>query len=115
MVDWQHNLEQQWATLHFGEVKIVSEAGKHGFEVQLYFGSLDANSIKVELYADGVNGGKPERHEMKRGQQLTDTNGFSYRAEVPATRPATDYTARVIPQHDGVAVPLEANRILWQR
>jgi starch phosphorylase len=115
MVDWQHNLEQQWATLHFGEVKIVSEAGKHGFEVQIYFGSLDANSVRVELYADGVNGGKPERHEMKRGQQLTDTNGFSYRAEVPATRPATDYTARVIPQHDGVAVPLEANRILWQR
>jgi starch phosphorylase len=115
MVDWQHNLEQQWATLHFGEVKIVSEAGKHGFEVQIYFGSLDANSIKVELYADGVNGGKPERHEMKRGQPLDEVNGYIFSAQVPATRPVTNYTARVIPQHDGVAMPLEVDLILWQQ
>jgi starch phosphorylase len=52
---------------------------------------------------------------MKRGQQLTDTNGFSYSAKMPATRPATDYTVRVIPQQDGVAVPLEVDSILWQR
>ncbi len=115
MVNWQHNLEQNWATLRFGEVKIESEAEKHSFEVQVYLGSLDPNSVRVELYADGVNGGAPERQAMQRGQPLTGTNGFSYHAEVPATRPATDYTARVIPQHDGVAVPLEAARILWQR
>jgi hypothetical protein len=30
-------------------------------------------------------------------------------------RPATDYTARVIPHCDSVAVPLEAAEILWQR
>jgi glycogen phosphorylase len=115
MVDWQHILEQQWASLRFGEVKVVSDAGKYGFEVEVYLGSLDPNSVEVELYADGLNGGRPERQEMKRGQQLTDTNGFSYSAEVPATRPATDYTARVIPHHDGVAIPLEAAHILWQR
>jgi starch phosphorylase len=115
VVNWQHTLEQQWATLRFGEMKVESDAEKHNFEVQVYLGSLDPNSVSVELYADEVNGGEPARLEMKRGQQLADTNGFSYRAEVPATRPATDYTARVIPQHDGVAVPLEANRILWQR
>lgn len=32
-----------------------------------------------------------------------------------ATRPATDYTARVIPHRDGVGVPLEEAHILWQR
>ena len=31
------------------------------------------------------------------------------------TRPATDYTARVIPNCNGVAIPLEDPRILWQR
>lgn len=36
-------------------------------------------------------------------------------AQSPATRPATNYAARVIPQYAGVAVPLEATRILWQR
>ena len=114
-VNWQHTLEQNWATLRFGEVKVVSDARKHVFEVEVYLGSLDPNSVKVELYADAVAGGEPERQEMKRDQQLTDTNGFSYSAEVPATRPATDYTARVIPQHDDVAVPLEVDPILWQR
>ena len=83
--------------------------------MEIYLGSLEPNSVSVELYADGVNGGEPARQEMKRGQQLTDTNGFSYSAQVPATRPAIDYTTRVIPQHDGVAIPLEAAQILWQR
>jgi starch phosphorylase len=41
--------------------------------------------------------------------------GYVYRAPVPATRPATDYTVRVIPHRSGVAVPLEVGRILWQR
>jgi starch phosphorylase len=33
---------------------------------------------------------------------------------VPAARPATDYTPRVLPNFNGVAVPLEANQIAWQ-
>ena len=35
--------------------------------------------------------------------------------EPSATFPSADYTARVIPQNEGIEVPLEANRILWQR
>jgi hypothetical protein len=38
-----------------------------------------------------------------------------YRATVPAARPATDFTARVMPQRSGIAVPLESAHILWQR
>jgi starch phosphorylase len=34
---------------------------------------------------------------------------------VSADRPPGDYTARMIPHRDGVAVPLEDARILWQR
>jgi starch phosphorylase len=43
------------------------------------------------------------------------SGGYAYTAWVPAARPAGDYTVRVAPHHDGVAVPLEAARILWQR
>jgi starch phosphorylase len=39
--------------------------------------------------------------------------GFAFTAAVPSTRPASDYTARIIPRHDGAANPLEAPRILW--
>jgi len=41
--------------------------------------------------------------------------GCVYSAVVSAARTAGDYTARVIPRCDGVAVPLEDGRILWQR
>jgi starch phosphorylase len=115
VVNWQHTLEQNWAKLRFGEVKVVSDEGRHVFEEEVFLGSLDPESVRVELYADGVNGGEAARQEMRRGQQLTEANGYIYSAQVPTTRPATDYTARVIPQHAGVAIPLEAARILWQR
>ena len=49
----------------------------------------------------------PVRQEMKWARTLSDVSrGGVYHATVAATRPASDYTARVIPQRSGVAVPL---------
>jgi starch phosphorylase len=116
VVDWQNSVEQKWATLHFGEVKIETNGKQHVFEVQVYLNDLDPKAVRVELYADGVNGGAPVRQEMKRVRQLVGmSGGYVYTAAVSAARPATDYTARVIPYYDGVAVPLEEAHILWQR
>jgi starch phosphorylase len=96
-------------------MKVASDEKKHAFEVQVYLNGLDPNAVRVELYADGANGAEPVRQEMTRGQQLVGANGYIYSAQVPAARPATDYTVRVIPHCSGVAVPLEVARILWQR
>jgi starch phosphorylase len=116
MVNWRRTLDEKWAALHFGEVHVKTDAGQHVFEVQLYLNDLDPDAARVELYANGVNGGDPVRQEMVRVGQLAGTSrGYAYRARVPATRPANDYTARVIPRYTGVAVPLEAAQILWQR
>jgi starch phosphorylase len=53
---------------------------------------------------------------MTRLQPLADeSGGYVYSATVPASRPPTDYTARILPYYDGVAIPLEDARILWQR
>jgi len=52
---------------------------------------------------------------MKRGDRLVGVNSYNYGGEAPCTRPVTDYTLRIIPCHEGVAVPLEANFILWER
>ena len=72
--------------------------------------------MRVEIYADGVRDGAPVRQEMKRVRQLVGAiNGYAYRTRAPTVRPATDYTARLIPHHDGVSVPLEDAHILWQR
>jgi starch phosphorylase len=115
LVHWQRALEQNWSNLRFGEVKVATDEGKHVFEVQVYLSALDPNTVRVELYAEGLNGEQSVRQEMTRGQQLVGANGYVYTAEVPAARPATDYTARVIPHRSGAVVPLEAARILWQR
>ncbi len=116
LVSWKKNLEQKWAALHFGEVKVATTVDHHLFEVHVYCGDLDPAAVRVELCADAVNGGVPVRQEMTRGTPLPDgLQGYMYRAKVPSARPARDYTPRIIPFHDGVAVPLEASSILWQR
>ena len=75
IVDWQQSLEQKWAALHFGEAKVETDAERHIFEVEVYLNDLDPNAVRVELYADGVNGGAPMRQEMKRVRQLAGASG----------------------------------------
>jgi starch phosphorylase len=116
IVDWRDALAQKWSALRFGEVKLETNGGQRIFELQVYLDNLDPEAVRVELYADGADGAAPERVQMQRVRQLVGAiNGYAYRAGVPAIRPATDYTARVIPQRDGAAVPLEDAHILWQR
>jgi starch phosphorylase len=115
VVDWYHVLEEEWPGLRFGEMKVRTNAAQHVFEVQVCLGALDAGAVRVELYADGIHGSEPVRREMRCIRPLAGVSGgYLYRTAAPATRPATDYTARVVPRHDAVAVPLEAARILWQ-
>jgi starch phosphorylase len=116
IVNWEHALKEKWDTLHFGDVKVQTNAAQHIFEAVLYLNGLDPKLVRVELYANGINGSSPTRQEMSRIRQLAGADsGYAYVAQVPATRPATDYTARVIPHCDGVPIPLEDARILWQR
>jgi starch phosphorylase len=115
MVDWQHALEKEWPALHFGAAKVETNAGQRLFEIEVYLHELDPAAARVELYADGVDGGAPVRQEMERVGQLSGAcNGCTFRTHVSAARPATDYTVRLIPTYPSVAVPLESPRILWQ-
>lgn len=94
---WQHTLEQNWATLRFGEVTTKSGGTEHVFEVEVDLGSLDPSSVRVDLYAEGVNGGEPHRQEMRRiGPTADHSNGWVYKAVTPAARAATDYTPRSV-------------------
>ena len=116
MVDWQHAVDRKWGSLRFGGRHVETTADHHVFEVEIFLNDLGKNAVRVELYADGINGGDPVRQEMKWARLLPGVpDGCVYHATVPAARPAGDYTPRVIPHCDGVAVPLEDARILWQR
>src|SRR5208282_5103645 len=116
VVDWRHEVEGNWGSLRFGDLRVETNADRHVFDVEIFLNDLDPNAVRVELYADGIDGGGPVREEMKSARPLPDASRpCVYRLAVPTTRPARDYTARVIPHCDGVAVPLENVRILWQR
>jgi glycogen phosphorylase len=116
IVNWKHELAQKWNGLRFGEVKVETVGDRHVYEAQVYLDGLNAESVRVELYANGVSGGNAEKIEMQRLHELVGaTNGYAYHIEISASRPASDYTLRIIPHREGVAVPLEVPAILWQR
>ena len=116
VVRWEHALREKWAGLRFGDVKVETQGSQHVFEVELSLDDLDPEAVRVELYADAVTGGAPERQQMARARRLPGTSSrYVYGAAVSAVRPPSDYTARVIPHREGVAVPLEVDFITWQR
>jgi starch phosphorylase len=116
IIDWQHTLEQHWTKLRFGAVRVQTQSGQHVFEAPLSLGDAKPEDIRVELYADGIQRKGPEIHELKPMQKLAGSgNEYTYGATISAARPASDYTARAVPRHDGVSIPLEANSIVWQR
>jgi starch phosphorylase len=116
IVNWERSLKENWGRLRFGAMKIETKDGQYVFELQLCLADLDPEAVQVELYADGVLGGAVVRQGMRRVCQLAGAPGVHvYSAAVPALRPPADYTARVIPKRDGVAIPLEDAKILWQR
>ncbi len=113
IAQWRDDLRNKWPTLRFGEVKVRTEGGEHVFEVQVYLNGLAPDAVRIELYASGD---PPVRQEMRPVQQLVGTgHAWAYGGKVPSSRPASDYTARIIPSRAGVAGPLEAAYILWQR
>ena len=86
-------------------------------EVEILLNGLDPNAVRVELYADGINGGDPVRQEMKWARTLPDGSRAAASIAPRYLRHVRRATTRlrVIPQRSGVAVPLECARILWQR
>ena len=74
LVNWRHELEQKWAALRFGEMKIETDSAQHIFEVQVYLGDLDPEAVRAELYADGASSSAPEQVKMERVWQLVGAN-----------------------------------------
>ena len=114
LLAWQKTLKDKWALLHFGEVKIKTEAGMHNFEVPVFFNGLDSAVVRVELYAEGYSATVPLKPDTLPELAKLD-QPVMYRVQVSSARPAMDYTPRIIPQFDGASVPLEATQILWPR
>src|SRR5271157_1990933 len=113
ILNWQRALLQHWQSMRFGELRVETQAGLHHFELQVFFGEVNPDFVQVELYAEKPGSADLHVAMTHAGNVLMGENISIYTAEVSAARPAGDFTPRIIPQFQGVAVPLEANQILW--
>lgn len=114
IVDWRNQLDQPWAVLCFGQMAVETRGDHIFFDLQVYLNELHPLAVRLELYANGIY--ETFHHEMQPSPQLpVAPSDCINTAAVAAMRPASDYTARAIPCCDGVAVPCEEGRIVWQR
>ena len=113
---WQQGLAAHWPETRFGALEVETEGSHHTIRVEVYLGGLDPEMVEVEIFAEPTDGGDPVRQPMApRRKPDGPGHGYEYSARVPASRPAADYTPRLVPRHPDAVVPLEAPEILWQR
>jgi len=109
-----HDLQQQWNHIQFGEVYSEDKDNGHLFRVQVKLNELNPENILVKLYADGINGTGPIKIIMRPVADAAGDGMKEYNAQVDNSRPASDYTACIVPNYENISVPLEDNLILWQ-
>ena len=143
LAEWKERLNEGWNAVRFGRVAFNKENLSWHFRVEAYLGDQAPGDVRMELYADAPQGPGQEARMQEAGKQETEkqeagkpeagpqepvkvvmdrkeplagaVNGFIYEASVSATRPAEDYTPRIVPYHPQAFIPLEDSHILWQR
>ena len=116
LVAWQTELAKHWSALRFGPATVEQQGGQYLFHVQVFLNNMDPDAVSVELYAEPQKDGDPIVQAMTRGERPAEAgSAFTYSASIPTSRPIADYTPRLVPQHAGAFVPLEAPFILWHQ
>lgn len=115
IAEWRATIAGGWTKLRFGGVKFETHDEQYFFEVHAFLADVSPDAVQAELFADGVGEGPPMRRTMLLERRDDEAGWWRYHAAVPANRPTTDYTARLIPTHPGITIPLEAAEIMWQR
>jgi len=101
---------------NWGQVRVGAVDGGWQFEAEVRSGELSPNSLRVELCAEPGGGGEPLRRPMDRGEAIAGSpNGHVSGHGCPRGRPPSSYTARALPFHPEVRLPVEERHILWQR
>ncbi|MFA6287659.1 MAG: alpha-glucan family phosphorylase [Opitutaceae bacterium] len=116
LIAWQQEWTMKRDAICFDALTVDTKGARPVITVDIFLGDASPGAVRVELYADGINGGDAVCQPMTRERPLAGgAGGYSYSATVTASRPATDYTVRIMPHCDGLAAPLETGWILWQK
>jgi len=112
---WREGIARNWKDVHFGAVRGSEHDGELSFQVEVFLGPLDPDSVKVELYAECPDGEPPFSQPMHRAEEATlESGAYLYEIRIPATRPASEFTPRVVPFHL-LALPTEIRQMVWQK
>jgi starch phosphorylase len=112
---WATALATHWAEVRVAAVEVAREGDRWAFDVRASLGAVTPDRVRIELYAEPLAGDTPVRVVMDRVEGTTARGGIVYRAHVPASRPASDYTPRILPHHPDARIPMEAAYIRWPR
>jgi glycogen phosphorylase len=130
---WQQQLQAQWPHLHINSVSIKNGAIESGaiesgaiesaslktaeqrlhLEATVYLAQLDPTSISVQVIAD-PSADSPAQIFMLQLQHSSGPN-HHYAGDIITSRPAEDFTLRLIPAHAQAVIPQEISLIKWQR
>jgi starch phosphorylase len=109
----QYELKSKWNDIRIENVQFAGIHNGFSFTATIALNEIDSNKVVVELYADGKEAATPAL--VKMNVQPGDNGLQVYKADVITSRPASDYTVRVIPSsYENISVPLENNLIAWQ-
>lgn len=114
LADWSKSIARHWADIRFARVNVSQQDRNYLFDAQVALGTLLPEDVEVELYAEQGPDGQAFRKKMDLSAPFERGSDAAYLCSVPADRPVSDYTPRIIPAHSGASIPLEAPRILWQ-
>ena len=112
---WQASLEAGWAGVRFGALDVRPMNGGWLFRVPVSLGEIDADAVRVGLYADPNGESLAAREPMKECAERDASGARVFECTVSTSRPASDFTPRVVPFHPDARVPLEFPLLVWQR
>jgi len=116
LLEWEQALAGHWASLRFGELRAASSQQTHLLQVEVDLGELRTDWVRVQLYADPINGEPPFVSEMTHADRTEPSGKWRiYAGEVPASRPVSHYIPRIVPWYSEARIPLEDAHILWFR
>ena len=66
------------------------------FHLPVFLNHIEPGNVLVELYAEGIDGGAQTRIKLEADPVDNKADENRYHAKVISTRPASDFTARII-------------------
>jgi len=116
LLQWERALAEHWASLRFGQLRVASSPSMHSLKLEVDLGAMRADWVRVQLYADPIDGGLPFVSDMTHTDGAEPSTRWQiYAGEVPASRPVSHYIPRIVPWYSGASIPLEDAHILWFR